>query len=71
VANGMKSNTQLVGIVLVVVGVGLPIWGYQLSGSFESQINETFSGSPGDGVMLRYIGAAVCVAAGAFLFAKK
>jgi hypothetical protein len=66
-----KSNAQLAGIVLIVVGVGLAIWGYQMSGSFESRINEIFSGSPTDNVMFRYIGAAVCVAAGAFLFMKK
>jgi hypothetical protein len=62
---------KIAGIVLVVVGLGLAYWGYQESGGLSSQFNEMVSGGPGDNVMIKYIGAAVCVAVGGFLFTKK
>jgi len=66
-----KSYKSLIGVVLLIVGVGLAIWGYQLSDSVESQLNELVSGSPTDKVMLMYIGGAVCAAIGLFLLLKK
>jgi len=50
--------------------VGLGIWGYQESGSVGSQLNEAFSGSPSDNVMIKYVGAAISIAIGAFLYKK-
>ena len=68
-----KSNTGLkvVGLVLLVVGIGLAFWGYQLSGSLTSQFSKTVSGSMPDEVMFRYIGGAVCGVVGVFLLMKK
>ena len=65
------GQMQVVGIVLIVVGVGLGYWGYQESGSVASQLNQTFSGSPSDNVMIKYIAGAASAAAGAFLLARK
>ncbi len=65
------SSGKLIGIILLVAGVGLIIWGNQMSGSVGSQISEAFSGSPPDEVMYRYIGGAVLAAAGAFFLMKK
>ena len=62
---------QMAGIVLLVVGAGLAIWGYQLSGSVGSQLTKAFSGSPTDRVMMMYIGGAVAATAGLFLLSKK
>jgi len=36
---------KIVGIALVVLGIGLAIWGYQLSGSVGSQITQAVTGS--------------------------
>jgi len=58
---------RVVGILLVVVGIGLAYTGYQMSGSIGNQLNEAFSGSPTDSVMIRYIAAVVCVGGGAYL----
>jgi hypothetical protein len=66
-----KSTFQLISIALMVVGVGLAYWGYDMSGGLDSQINQAFSGSSSDDVMIRYIGGAACFAAGLFLFLKK
>lgn len=66
-----KSSTKLVGIILMVIGIGLAYWGYDMSGSFDSQFNQAFSGSSSNAVLMRYIGGAASFAAGLFLFIKK
>ncbi len=66
-----RSTMQLVGVALLVLGAGLAIWGYQMSGSMSSQFHETFSGSPTDKVMTLYIGGGVSAAVGLFLFLKR
>lgn len=66
-----SQNRKLIGMVLTVVGIGLAIWAYRMSGSFGSQLNEALTGSHGDKVMMLYIGGAACVVAGLFLLVKK
>lgn len=66
-----KSTFQLTGIALMVIGVGLAYWGYDMSSAFESQITQAFSGSSSNAVMTRYIGGAASFAVGLFLFIKK
>ena len=68
-----KSNTgaKLVGLALIVAGAGLAYWGYQMSGSFASQLTKTVSGAMPDEVMYRYIGGAICAVVGGFLLVKK
>ena len=66
-----KSNIQLIAIALMVIGIGLAYWGYDMSGGLDSQLNQVFSGSSSDGVMIRYIAGAASFAAGFFLFIKK
>ena len=67
-----KSNIGLkvVGLALLVVGIGLAFWGYQLSGSFTSQLSKSVSGAMPDEVMFRYIGGAVCGVIGGFLLLR-
>ncbi|MET3999809.1 DUF3185 family protein [Marinobacterium sp. MBR-109] len=62
---------KIIGIVLLVLGVGLAIWGYQLSGSVESQVTQAVTGSDTDKVMTLYIMGAVSFFVGIFLFIKK
>ncbi len=66
-----KSTLQLVSIALMVAGIGLAYWGYDMSGGLDSQLNQAFTGSSSDDVMIRYIGGAACFVAGLFLFIKK
>jgi hypothetical protein len=65
------GSMKIGGIVLIVVGLGLAYWGYQESGSVGSSLNQAFSGSPSDNVMIKYIAGAASTAAGAFLFMRK
>ncbi len=66
-----KSTRSLIGVALIAIGIGLAIWGYQMSDSLGSQLNEIVNGSPANNVMYRYIGGAVCAALGVFLLVKK
>jgi len=66
-----NAGLKVAGLALLVVGIGLAFWGYQLSGSLMSQLSKTVSGSMPDEVMFRYIGGAVCGVVGVFLLMKK
>jgi uncharacterized protein YjeT (DUF2065 family) len=66
-----KNTTTLLGLVLLVVGIGLAWWGYELSESLGSQLTETFSGAMPDAVMYRYIGGGAAIVAGLYLLIKK
>lgn len=61
---------KIIGIILTVLGIGLAIWGYQLSGSFGSQITQVVTGSDTDKVMMFYIAGAVSFVVGLYLFRK-
>lgn len=63
--------TKIAGIVLIVVGAGLALWGYQLSGSVGSEITEAVTGSETDRVMTLYIAGAAGLVVGLFLFFKR
>jgi len=67
----MTMSTKITGIVLVVIGVGLAVWGYQLSSSVGSQVTQAVTGSDTDKVMTFYIAGAVSFVVGLYLFAKK
>jgi nitric oxide reductase large subunit len=68
-----KSNPaiRIISIVLLITGIGLAVWGYQVSGSFGSQLNNAFNGSPSDKVMMLYIGGAVSFVIGLYLLVRK
>jgi len=70
-AKNSQAVIKAVGIVLVVVGIGLAYWGYQISGSVGSQLRHAFSGSHSNEVMIRYMAGAASFAVGLFLFLKK
>jgi cytosine/uracil/thiamine/allantoin permease len=65
------AQKKIVGIVLTILGIGLAVWAYRLSGGFGSQVTQAFTGSPTDQVMMFYIGGAISLAVGLFLLLKK
>lgn len=68
---GKSANLlKIVGVVLLVIGAGLALWGYQLSGSVGSKITKVVTGSQTDRVMMMYIGGAASAAAGLFAIFK-
>jgi len=68
--NSSGSTKKLSSIVLMVIGVGLAYWAYQMSGSVGSQITQAITGADTDKVMLLYIGGAVSFVAGLYRFIK-
>jgi hypothetical protein len=68
---GSGTTMKIIGIALVVLGIGLAIWGYQLSGSVGSQITQATTGSNTDKVMTFYIAGAISFVVGIYLFSLK
>jgi hypothetical protein len=65
-------NKNTIAIVMLVAGVALLIWGYSMSGAFDSKVAKVFTGSPTDKAMWTMIGGAVLAVLGAFqLFFRK
>ena len=66
-------NKNVVGIALLVAGIILLVWGYNMSGAFDSKVSRVFTGSPTDKAMWTMIGGAVLAVAGAaqLFFGKK
>ncbi len=65
-AQSSVVTTKNIGIALMVLGIGLAIWGYQLSGSVESQITQAVTGSDTGRVMTFYIAGAISFAIGLY-----
>src|SRR5690554_6387901 len=67
-----KSNmlTKAVGIALAVIGAGIAIYGYQLSGSVGAQLTEADTVSLTDKVMFYYIAGAASIAVGLCLLTR-
>jgi len=64
------STRKIIGLVLVVVGIGFAVWGFQLSGSIGSQVTQAVTGADTDKVMAYYIFGAVSFVIGIYLFVK-
>ena len=69
-AIGSGATVKIIGIVLTVIGIGIALWGYQLSGSVGSQITQAVTGSDTDKVMTFYITGAVSFVVGIYLLIK-
>lgn len=65
-----SQTTNIISLALIVAGVGLLYWGYDLSNSVEGQLSKTFSGSESDNAMMAYIGGAVSLVVGIYLLRK-
>ncbi len=66
-----RSKSKIISIALMVIGIGLAFWGYQMSGSVGSKITQTITGSFTDKVMILYIAGAVSFIVGLYLNIKK
>lgn len=64
------SKKQL-SIILLVVGLGLIGWGFNVSGELGSQIESTFAGRPSDETLIFYVAGGILVLIGAIGLFKK
>jgi hypothetical protein len=60
-----------IGLILLVVGVALLIWGISMTSSFKSKISRAFTGSPTDKTVAILIAGGVCTALGAYQLSRK
>ena len=66
-----KQSIKIASIALMTLGIGLALWGYQISGGLGSQVSQAITGSHTDKVMGLYIGGAVSFIVGIYLYIKK
>lgn len=57
-------NSKVIGIVLIIVGVALAYWGYDVYDSATSQISRAFSGDTPLEAWAGMVGGAICVIVG-------
>jgi hypothetical protein len=70
-AQSQAEIMKIAGIALVIVGIGLLIWGFQMSDSLGSELTEGVTGAKPDAVMIRYIGGAVSLVVGLYILFRK
>ena len=61
---GVKMNNRIIGIILIVVGIALTLWGYDVYESAGSQISRVFSGDTPMEAWLGLVGCAICIIVG-------
>jgi uncharacterized membrane protein len=66
-----KKNSSKIGVILLVVGISLLLWGINLYGAFGNKLARTFSGSSSNETMIFLIAGAVCTVLGAMMLYKK
>lgn len=57
-------NNRYIGIVLIIVGVALIIWGYNIYDSAGSQLTRAFNGSIPVKAWVGMVGGAICLLTG-------
>lgn len=67
---GSGTKMKTIGLVLIVLGLGLAVWGHQLSDSVGSQLTHAVTGSDTDKVMTLYIAGVASFVVGIYLFTK-
>ncbi len=57
-------NNKIIGIVLIVIGVALAMWGYNIYDSATSQIGRALSGDTPIEAWAGMVGGAICILVG-------
>jgi Protein of unknown function (DUF3185) len=71
-AHQMENHmNKLIGVICIVGGIALLVWGYNISQGVNSQVKNIFTGSPTDAAMYRYIAGGILLAAGIMLTVLK
>jgi len=66
-----KKSMNKIGIVLLIAGIALLLWGINLYGAFGNKFARTFTGSSTNETMIFLIAGAVCAVLGAMMLYKK
>ncbi|MGI9290021.1 MAG: DUF3185 family protein [Gammaproteobacteria bacterium] len=65
----MQTN-KIIGLILLLGGVGLGFWGWEMSETFGAAVSSRLSGGMPDEVMYRYIGGGLLSVIGILLVMK-
>ena len=57
-------KNKYIGIVLLIIGVALVAWGYNIYDSVGSQVSRAFSGGTSMKAWIGMVGGAVCIVTG-------
>jgi len=57
-------SNKNIGIVLIVIGVALAVWGYNIYDSAGSQVSRAFSGDTPIEAWAGMVGGAICIVIG-------
>tara|TARA_R110001583_G_C5490382_1_gene394726 strand:+ start:72 stop:263 length:192 start_codon:yes stop_codon:yes gene_type:complete len=57
-------NNKIIGIILIIVGVGLAAWGYNIYDSAGSQVTRALSGDTPIEAWAGMVGGIICVVIG-------
>lgn len=57
-------NRKVIGLALIVVGIALAVWGYDIYDSAGSQISRALDGGSPAKAWIGMLGGALCVVAG-------
>lgn len=66
-----NATTKVISLVLMIVGIGLAVWGFREADSPVGEVTEAVTGSYADETMMMLIGGAVSFVVGLYLFIKK
>ena len=58
------STNKIIGVVLIVVGVALALWGYNIYDSASAQIGRALSGNSPIEAWAGMVGGAICLVLG-------
>lgn len=61
---GNNMNRKVIGIILLILGTALAIWGYNIYDSASSEISRAFSGDTPVEAWAGMVGGAICIVLG-------
>ena len=57
-------NSKVIGIILIIVGAALAMWGYNIYDSASSELSRAFNGETPVEAWAGMVGGAICVVVG-------
>ena len=66
-----KKNSKMIGVVLLVVGVVLLVWGIDVYGAFGSKLGRTISGDISNKALILFASGGICAGLGIYKFLGK
>ncbi len=57
-------NSNVIGIILIIIGVTLTLWGYNISASAASQVSRALNGSIPFEAIAGLVGGIICIVLG-------